>query len=207
MSAQIIEVLIFAAIAFFVISKLIAILGTTDEDRQVGKSRFGERSGIKDVTPAGGDWESSFGIQTAIKKKPNIDQKLLADPTDKNIISQLEEVSARIEKFTPETFVKNASKAWKLIIESVRNSDNEMIVELVDKRYVESVNERSELYDKVDLKTMPEVKISDVTFFGNSVMIRCLFKVKGIELEEWTFSKNQNQPTPNWFLSNIERAT
>lgn len=206
MSAQIIEVLIFAAIAFFIISRLISIIGTSDEDNQMRKSRFGERSSLKDVTEIGQDWSPEFG-STRKNSEIFINKKLLSDPNDKNLISQIQEIYFKDEKFSLEKFVKNASRAWRMILESLKDSDNQMLEELVDKRFIDLLKERSDYYEQINLKSTPDVKISDVTFFGNNIMIKCIFNIQDKEFEEWTFSKTIYQNSPIWYLSNIERVT
>lgn len=206
MSAQVIEVLIFAAIAFFIISRLISIIGTSDEDNQMRKSRFGERSSLKDVTEIGQDWSPEFG-STRKNSEIFINKKLLSDPNDKNLISQIQEIYFKDEKFSLEKFVKNASRAWRMILESLKDSDNQMLEELVDKRFIDLLKERSDYYEQINLKSTPDVKISDVTFFGNNIMIKCIFNIQDKEFEEWTFSKTIYQNSPIWYLSNIERVT
>jgi predicted lipid-binding transport protein (Tim44 family) len=206
MSAQVIEVLIFAVIAFFIISRLISIIGTSDEDNQIKKSRFGERSSLKDVTEFGQDWSPEFG-STPKNSEIIINKKLLSDPNDKNLISQIQEIYFKDEKFSLEKFVKNASRAWRMILESLKDSDNQMLEELVDKRFIDLLKERSDYYAQINLKSTPDVKISDVTFFGNNIMIKCIFNIQDKEFEEWTFSKTIYQNSPIWYLSNIERVT
>ena len=51
MSGQLIELIIFAAIAFFIINKLLSTLGATSEsDPTKNKTFFGESGKMKDVT-------------------------------------------------------------------------------------------------------------------------------------------------------------
>lgn len=207
MSAQVIELLVFAAIAFFVISKLIAILGVTDEEgKSHGKSKFGEPIGLKDVTNAGTDWTDRVKLEKA-PASVEINKKLLLDPMNQELIASVREIYERVEKFTIETFMKNASIAFKMILEALRSSDNETIEQLVDKRYINLLQDRADSYKKLNLKATPKLQISDVTFFGNSIMIRVCFTVADFGVEEWTFSRNQNQTGKNWYLSNIESAT
>jgi len=206
MSPQIIELLLFAAIAFFIINKLISILGTTDDANPgAKKSRFGEPTNLKDVTSKGKDWTLGPLIAEKQEAKPEIDKSLLADPSDKTIIESLEQVVERVEKFTPEVFAKNAAKAWQMIIKALPEKDESMINLLVDKRYIDILKEKSDFYKKVETKNLPDIKISDVTFFGNSIMLKVLFTVPKLPVEEWTFTRNMNQTGPNWFLSNIDQ--
>lgn len=206
MSPQVLELLIFAAIAFYIINKLISILGNTDEDAPIKKSSFGESVGIKDVTETGQDWTDRLKINTPPAKENNVNRDILVFPNDQELLDKVNELSYKIDKFAPETFIKNAAKAWKMILESLLKKDDKTLQELVDKRYLEEIKSREEYYSKVDTDKLRDVKISDVTFFGNSIMIRLLINVKELAGEEWTFSRNLNQTGPNWFLSNIERS-
>ena len=206
MSPQVLELLIFAGIAFYIINKLISILGNTDEDAPIKKSSFGESVDIKDVTESGEDWTDRIKINSSPTRENTINKDILVFPDDLELVNNINELSNKIEKFTPESFIKNAAKARIMILESLLKKDNKTLEELVDKRYLEEVKSREEYYRKVDTNTLPDVKISDVTFFGNSIMIRLLINAKGLDGEEWTFSRNLNQTGPNWFLSNIERV-
>ncbi len=210
MSPQVVELLIFAAIAFFIINKLISILGATDDDT-VRKSKFGENNAkdnvsIKDVTQSGSDWTQYIKIMSSSKKKVEINTSLLAYPDNSELVERIEELSEKIDKFTPEVFLKNAAKARIMIIEAIFQKDNDALAELVDKRYIQEMLSKGEYYQNIDIKTLPDIKISDVTFFGNSIMIKIIVDSKIIEPEEWTFTRNMNQTGPNWFLSNIEKV-
>lgn len=207
MPAQVLELLIFAAIAFFIINKLISIVGSTNEnDFARKKTKFGENSDLKDVTNTSADWIPTLKIVPNTKPAKIINNNLLLDPDNGELIKKLENLENIIEKFSTETFIKNASKAWKMAIESIDKNDTKTIELLVDKRYIEQILSRKEAYKNLDLKISPELKIADVTFFGNSILIKIIIHSKGIDSEEWTFLRNQNQSGPNWYISNIERA-
>ncbi len=205
MSPQIVELLIFAAIAFFIINKLISILGNSDDiDIKMKRGSFGETRGLKDVTSSGQDWTMGPKLYNKAKREA-VDPAILVDSKNDAIVEALEEIQIKIGKFSVNTFMKNATKAWQMVIKALQDKDNDMISELVDKRYVELVLEKKDFYKSVDSKQNPELKISDVTFFGNTVMIKLLINAQNMSPEEWTFSRNLNQTGPNWFLSNIDQ--
>ncbi|MDX1924236.1 MAG: hypothetical protein SFT91_03305 [Rickettsiaceae bacterium] len=208
MSPQIIELLFFAAIAFFIINKLIAILGSTDEDRPA-QNKYGKNSGMKDVTKSGSDWTQNAFIPDFFKPQKNkeINRDLLAHPENEDLVQGLEEIMEKIEKFTPESFLKNAAKAWKMIITALQNKDAEAIEALVDSRFIEHIKDMRESYLHLNLNFLPNMKFSDITFFGNSILIKLIIVADIAGQEEWTFIRNFNQTGSNWFLSNIERPS
>ncbi len=205
MSPQIVELLIFAAIAFFIINKLISILGNSnDNDIKMKKGQFGEPQNLKDVTSSGKDWTLGPMLYNNTKKEI-IDPELLVDPKNIEILEALEEISIKVDRFSLKNFMKNSAKAWQMVIKALQEKDAETISVLVDKRYLETIMEKRDFYKSLDSKQNPEIKISDVTFFGNSVMIKLLINAKGISPEEWTLTRNFNQTGPNWFVSNIDQ--
>ena len=201
MSPQIVELFIFAAIAFFIISKLISILGTSDDD-----SRYGEPGGLKDVTHSTKDSPERVKIAKIFKSASGFNTDILANPKDRGLASAVQEIEDRIEKFKPELFVKNSIKAFSMIMDAAASKNLEMIEELVDKRYIERFLENSNKYEKLNISGNIDAKISDVTFFGNNVMIRVIFSLASFK-EEWTFLRNTNQENSIWYLSNVEEAS
>ena len=76
MSGQLIELIIFAGIAFFVINKLIATLGTTsDEDGTKHPSVFGEKTAMKDVTTSATNNTNKESVISANILKPTFARK------------------------------------------------------------------------------------------------------------------------------------
>lgn len=202
MSPQVIEVLIFAAIAFFIINKLISILGGDDDNVKYKGSKFGEPS-IKDITNSG-NISNNFAFHKAVNKN-KIDYSTLLDPKDENLKESLDLVGEKISKFDPNKFLSNASKAWKMIITSLKNNDNNLLNDLVDSRFHGELKDKKSSYSEANASILPDMKISDITFFGNRVIIKVIVSITGFDNEEWAFARNVNQDTPNWYLSNIEK--
>lgn len=200
MTAATLELIFYAFIAFILINRLLSILGKDDDNPNSNQSFFGENNKtVTDVT--------DFVVNISPSKRPlapdNI-AEILQDPNNLDLLEDLQEVAVRIEKFHPEKFLSNSIKAMKMIIESINNNDIELLNELVDKRYIEKSLELKDTYKTLEIKKDPIVKFSDVTFFGNSVIIRLVFEFENFTSQEWSFSKNSNDSTPNWFLTNIE---
>ena len=203
MSPQILEIVIFAAIAYFIINKLISILGSTDEDSPKHRgSKYGEPTNLKEVRGFDISNIKAKSIKNlAISQKQ--DYSFLINSKDRHLAESLEELTTRIENFNPASFIKNASKATEFILEALQNNDQETLEELVDSRYLSDVIAQKEKYNSFS-KNISDAKISDITFFGNNVIIKIVVSPTKKLLEEWAFSKKLNLNTQTWLLSNIE---
>ena len=204
MSAQLIEILFLAGIAFLIISKFISILGTTDEDDPARKagSFFGEPKGMKDVT----NTVSAGADDTKVRSLLKIAKKL--KKLDKEELEHLKAIFTIFPDFNMDKFLKGAKAAFGMVVSALHEKDLATIEELVDKRFIEQVKDMSAIYGKTPSKAM-EASIVDSYSLGNSVYVKVLFKgstskVKSLK-EEWVFTKNIQQSGPDWFLSNIER--
>lgn len=194
MSAQIIEILFFAGIAFLIINKFISILGTTDEDDPAKKmgSIFGEPGGMKDVTNSA----TNSKIVKVVKKAKK-----------QNYPEHLEGIYNIFPDFNVEKFLKGAKGAFSMIVEALDKKDLGAIEDLVDKRYIDQIKELDKVYGAKSGKL--EASIVDSYSLGNSVYVKVLFKgatskIKALK-EEWVFTKNIQQMGPDWHLSNIDR--
>ncbi|XVN41852.1 MAG: Tim44 domain-containing protein [Rickettsia endosymbiont of Argas persicus] len=213
MSPQIIELLIFAAIAFFIINKLITALGTTSEDDPTKqKSYFGEPI-IKDVTHSSSDPSSSREesyIPTAKDIKAFKD--LIVEQNITEVVDGMEMVHKRLNAFQPIKFINNAKIAFQMIIEAAYKKQTDELSKLVDKRFLEEFEKISDSYGNFFDSTALSTKYSEIYMFGNNIFIKLLFQGKNVvdkieELkEEWTFTRNANAKEVDWFLSNIEKV-
>ena len=200
MSAQLVEILILAVVAFFIISKLLAILGTTDEDDPAhkAKSMFGEPTGLKDVTSIT-ETVAQRGKSKVIVLRP--DAVYSTDAKTNEIIKQILE---KMPDFNHEKFLKGAKGAFKMVLEAINKSDIKTLESLVDKRFLEELTKKSGSYDKIDSADM-SVKFEDAYSFGNSIYIKVIITGKKFK-EFWVFTRNLNQSGPDWYLSNIETS-
>ena len=137
MSAQMVEILILAIIAFLVISKLLSVLGATDEDDPTKKkagSFFGEPTGLKDVT---GTVET---VKPTGKVIPlHVNAMFSSDPKINEIILQIVE---KMPDFNPAKFLKGANGAFKMILEALSKNDEKTLAD-------------SDIWDWVNNKTTP----------------------------------------------------
>lgn len=212
MSGQLIELIIFAGIAFFIINKLIATLGSTSEDDPArSKTFFGEKKGMKDVTATSTKGAGILRPNFGIKKKINL-KGLIVTENELEIKEGLQDVMKKSPSFNITNFIKGAKGAFKMIIESSTKENDESLEELVDKRYIEHFKSIALSYGKyTGTQTSLNAHISEIYMFGNNIFIKILFAGKNItdkvkELhEEWTFTKSALSSGPEWQLTNIDR--
>lgn len=206
MSAQLIEILFLAGVAFFIISKFISILGTTDEDDPARKfgSHFGEPASLKDVTGTVPEQDDRVTKILSLGKKM---RKLEAEADD-----HLKAVYEKFPHFDGDKFLGGAKAAFPMIITALHAKDTKTLGELVDKRFLSQLHGSSAMYGKMKSEKI-KASLVDSYSFGNSVYVKVLFegsnitdKIKNLN-EEWVFTKNVAQSGPDWHLSNIDRPS
>lgn len=211
MSGQLIELIIFAAIAFFIINKLLSTLGATSEDDPTrNKSFFGENGKMKDVTNTVKTKGSKI-IRPNFKKKKRIPLKgLIVVENEEDIKTGIVDVLNKLPTFEPTKFLHGAKAAFQMIL--TVDDNEEELEDLIDKRYLEHFKSMSASYGTYTAsKTALTAHISEIYLFGNNIFIKILFAGKNItdkvkEMhEEWTFTKSVLNNNPEWQLTNIDR--
>ncbi len=218
MSAQIIELLIFAGIAFFIINKLIATLGSTSEDDPAkGNNSFFGEAKIKDVTYSTKKPANSFFGNNLLNKvvKPSIDPKMLygliVEENSVAILSGLEAISKKLPSFEVKKYINSAKTAFELIIKYANDDNIDELVKLVDKKYLQEFPTLSQNYGEVIDNSHLDARISEAYSFANNIFIKILFTGEKITSkmdymeEEWTFSRSLLSKSVNWFLINIDQ--
>jgi len=200
MSAQMVEILILAVIAFLIISKLLSVLGTTDEDDPAKKktgSFFGEPKGMKDVTGTIEPIDPKTARRKIIPLRENV--VFSHDIKTNDIISQIVE---KMPDFNHEKFLKGAKGACTMILDALSKNDEKALAELVDKRFLEELSKKADHYNKASTSDI-NATYEDAYSFGNSIYIKILISGKSFK-EFWVFTRNLAQSGPDWHLSNIE---
>ncbi|MFY9590117.1 Tim44/TimA family putative adaptor protein [Rickettsia endosymbiont of Halotydeus destructor] len=212
MSAQIIELLIFAGIAFFIINKLITTLGSTsDDDPTKHKSYFGEPT-VKDVTSTSSNSNDSARKNQPVIKDLKALEGLIVEQNLTPVFEGLEMLQKRLRSFQPISFINNAKAAFQMIIEAITNKQKEELGQLIDKRFLEKFEEIAPDYGDFIDSTSLNAQFSEIYMFGNNVFIKLLFQGKNVVdklenlKEEWTFTRSINTSDVDWFLSNVERV-
>lgn len=210
MSPQFLELLILAGIAFAIISKLISVLGATEDRSENRESVFGEpgaKGVLKDVTSTG-QFSSPNKAMIVVNESEN---QFIVQENAESVKKMLLEVKLRMPTFNIFKFLRAAKSAFYMIIEAAEKNNNEELALLIDKRYLQEFELVAAGYGAVNDPINLEAKIADIYTFGNNVFIKVLFSGLNITgkiaklTEEWTFSKRLDN-TPNWYLSNVEHA-
>lgn len=209
MSGQLIELIIFAGIAFFIINKLISTLGSTAEDDRTKNSIFGEPRLLKDVTYS--DPKVSI-LKPVFTKKGKINLNgLIVESHKSEIEAGLVEVINKLPNFNLINFLKASKAVFKMIIEAGTNESSQL-GELVDKRYLGHFKSMAPSYGEYNPQAQEvSAQVSEIYTFGNNIFVKVLFTGKNItnkiiELnEEWSFTKSTISQGPEWYLTNIDR--
>ncbi len=211
MSGAVIELIIFAAIAFILVSKLISILGQTSEE---DKSVFGEDSKIKDVTNT--DFTKKMKQKAEIikpkfgKASSSMLKKIVVPSQLKEVETGLASILQKLPAFNIHKFVSNSKIAFEMILEATYKEDDEALEDLIDRRYLNEFSEKSSSYGAPGNLSKTEVLVSEIYTFGNNIFIKILFSGKNLTnnienlQEEWTFTKSVLDSSPKWHLSNID---
>jgi predicted lipid-binding transport protein (Tim44 family) len=212
MSGQLIELIIFAGIAFFIINKLVGTLGSTSEDDPAKSQSFMKNSqGMRDVT--GSAPKKATVLKPKFSKAKKINLKGLVVPgEEKEVMEGFTDVLAKVPNFSIGTFLKGAKSAFKMIIDAGSSEDESELEELVDKRYVAHFKAMSSSYGEYSAKDKAlTAQVSEIYMFGNNIFVKILFagknvtdKIKDMH-EEWTFTKSILNSNPAWHLTNIDR--
>ncbi|XVN43004.1 MAG: TIM44-like domain-containing protein [Candidatus Rickettsia vulgarisii] len=211
------ELLIFAGIAFFIINKLISKLGSTSDEDPAKRGFFGEPK-IKDVTntsePSGLN-KGKIKIPSffVVKEKANpIDDSLIVQENAQAIKEGLATIASRLPSFEVSKFLKSSKAAFEIIIEACNDEDIEELSMLVDRRYIKDFHKYSDNYGEFIHNNDLVAKISEAYSFANHLFVKVLFtgnKVTskiGSFSEEWTFSKSLLTNDVNWLLTNVEKT-
>lgn len=216
MSAQMIELLVFAGIAFFVINRLIATLGSTsDEDPAKKQTSFFGESTIKDVTYTTKGSTSEIIKNKILNRNGKTSElqamsELLVQENYDAILSGFEIISSRLPSFSPSKFLRSAKMAFELIIQAVNEQNTQELEKLVDKRYLEKFSTLSAQYGTILDSANLNAKISEIYSFANNAFIKVLFTGEKVTSnlatlkEEWTFSRSLISDNSDWFLTNID---
>lgn len=210
MLGQLLELIIFAGIAFFIINKLISTLGnTSNDDPAKNKGFFGENvnKSLKDVTYT----SSAKVLKPNFFKASKPDIKDLVSSENRDSVEKgLQEILSRVPSFDIRRFVAGAKGAFSMVIEATLHGDDVQMEELVDKRYIDSFKSIAVSYGELTGKNI-SAQISEIYMFGNNIFIKVLFsgtnvteKIKDLH-EEWTFSKSAISSDPAWYLTNVDR--
>jgi predicted lipid-binding transport protein (Tim44 family) len=204
MSPQLIEIIIFAGIAIVIIGKFLSTLGSYDEeDPMRNKSYFGEKNNsLKDVTNNTKTPEEVINISKYLDIEKYLDKSNIKD-----IREGINQIESKLGfQFDIKGFIQKSKVAFELILDSLKNNDEGLLSHLVDKRFIQKLQQQLYIYKDLEYKEDIDSIITEIYSFGNNCFIKIKFSNFNKKFnEDWVFSKSSQDNTKTWYLSNIER--
>ncbi len=201
-----IELIILAAIAVFVISRLYAVLG--------------QKTGAE--PPA-------HRLREAPVRAPDRDDETIVDGQDKRRLrpaftgpaaAGLEAIAVEDTAFLPEEFTRGARKAYELIVAAFADGDRDALREYVDQDVFEAYSDAIAEREKSGAEPMRLVRLRQARIFEASVDAggtgRILVSFESdlsdgenmrSAKEVWTFKRTLKSDNPNWLLDEVTTAT
>lgn len=222
MNPQYIDIIIFGAVAVFLIFRLVKSLGTRPDG--------------KESTPADKDEadEKENAVIIDISDKLPINKinqdgiALAADSGDlKSVFYKIYTID---NSFHPDRFLEGAKAAFMMIVDAFSKDDEETLKSLVDdkvftkfKTVLDTYKNKGEKLEQT-LIGIKDVKIENATLEGNQAKIQVRFESEQAKVVKdkdgniiegdsvmissvsdlWTFAKNLKDSGPNWTLTNVK---
>lgn len=204
-----IELIILAAIAVFVISRLYAVLGTKTGTEQPAR-RFN-----KDAVTRRPEPQEDDAAPADSDERPRI-RAAFTGPA----ASGLEAIATVDAQFNPEEFTKGARKAYELIVNAFADGDREALRALVDddvfEVYAQAITDR----EKAGTEPMRLARLRSARIVEASLDAAKMARV-GVSFESelsdgdamrsakeiWTFKRLTTSQDPNWLLDEVATAS
>ena len=185
---QFFDIVIFAAIAAFIIYRLRSVLG--------------KRSGFQKQAPE----------QNTIQKEQQNDIKKIPSLLDNEL--KLQNVYEKVNDFDHKQFLDGAKKAFEIIITSFNNGDKKTLKSLVSDNvysaFENAINENnndpsSQFYSLV-IESIEDAKVENniISISINFISEQMLNNDEGKIIKNkdtWTFEKDVNSSSPKWTLT------
>jgi len=201
-----IDLIILAAIAVFVISRLYAVLGQKNGTEQRPPSRQFREAPVR--IP---DADDAADAEARAKLRPAFTGPAAAG---------LEAIAAQDASFSPDDFTRGARKAYEMTVAAFADGDRETLRQLVDDDVFEVYSAAITEREKTASEPMRLVRLRQARIVEASVdaqnWARVLVSFES-ELtdgdnirqakEIWTFKRSFSSADPNWLLDEVATAT
>ena len=203
-SKPLIEVLITAAIALFVLSRLYSALGT-DDGPPNGRTR----------TPARVDDRPDMRTKPNAEPRPVHLRPAFVGPA----AAGLEAIYAADKSFDPDTFTKGARAAYQMILSAFARGDRKALKSLLDddvyEPWIEAIEAREQAnIDPYELLRIRKLDIDDAELDGTIARVMIRYEAElgdGVNTRTardiWTFKRDVKSSDPNWLLDDVETAS
>jgi predicted lipid-binding transport protein (Tim44 family) len=215
------DIIFFAAIAFYIFFKFSKELGKIDEDE---KKRIEEKLFQKSSSFFGQKKESAENSQQIIEIKNQAEEKILENLSQEvrqNFLTILRSVN-----ITAEFFINGAKSAFEIVVKSFAEEDLQSLKFLLSDKIFEgfqfAINERKSKNQKLisNIISIEKSEINSAMMIGNIASISVKFTTKQINYiineqnqiiegskdlvvqlnDIWTFKKDITNQDPNWLI-------
>lgn len=198
------EVLILAAIALFVLSRLYVALGRDD--------------GSPDARPAPGQRPRPVPASNTDVAEKTIKTRDETPHFTGPAAGGLEEIYNADETFRPREFLLGARSAYEMIVAAFADGQRETLRPLLDddvyEAWDEAITARETSGDEPwRVLRLKGADIEDASLTGQRARVMVRFEAElgngektRMAREVWTFMRDVNSPDPNWLLDDVEAA-
>ena len=200
-----IDLIILAAIAVFVISRLYAVLG-----QKTGAEPPARRLREAPVRAPEQDDDGSTDVADKRRLRPAFTGPAAAG---------MEAIAAEDDSFSPEEFTRGARKAYELIVAAFADGDRDALRALVDQdvfdAYSDAIAERERAgTEPMRLARLRQARIAEASVdAGNMARVLVSFESDLSDGENmrsakeiWTFKRQLKIDNPNWLLDEVTTA-
>jgi predicted lipid-binding transport protein (Tim44 family) len=202
-----IELIILAAIAVFVISRLYAVLGQKTGHEQQPARRFNKEAAIR--APEREDEAA------AEEERPRLRPSFTGPAA-----AGLESIASIDASFSPDDFTKGARRAYELIVNAFADGDRDALRRLVDDDVMEVYSQAIADREKAGAEPLRLVRLRSARIVEAFVDEAKLARV-GVSFESelsdgetlraakeiWTFKRSLKSQDPNWLLDEVATAS
>lgn len=205
-----IELIILAAVAVFVISRLYAVLGTKTGAEQPAR-RVKQESTARRPEPQ----EEPPAAAVDADDRPRI-RGAFTGPA----AAGLESIATADPQFNPDDFTKGARRAYELIVNAYAEGDRDALKQLVDDDVFEVYSKAIADREKAATEPMRLVRLRQARIADASVDADRMARISvsfEAELSDgdamrnakeiWTFKRSLKSQDPNWLLDEVATAS
>jgi len=206
-----IELIILAAVAVFVISRLYSVLGTKTGAEQPAR-RFKQEPVARRPEP---QEEEAPSTAAEAEDRPRL-RTAFTGPA----AAGLEAIAAADAQFNPDDFTKGARRAYELIVNAYAEGDRDALKQLVDDDVFEAYSQAITDREKAGAEPMRLVRLRSARIAEAGLdaerMARVSVSFEG-ELSDgdtlrtakeiWTFKRSLKSDNPNWLLDEVATAS
>lgn len=202
-----IDLIILAAIAVFVISRLYAVLG-----QKTGAEPPARR--LREAAVRAPERAEEAAAEAAAEKRR------LRPAFTGPAAAGMEAIAVEDETFNPEGFTRGARKAYEMIVAAFADGDRDALRQLVDQdvfdAYSDAIAERERAgTEPMRLVRLRQARIAEASVdAGNMARVMVSFESDLSDGENmrnakeiWTFKRQLKIDNPNWLLDEVTTAT